>query len=52
LIKNLSRDDAKQLIQFQIIDITNKTLEKYKFTDFNKQGFLRDLKQIIGEVSW
>jgi hypothetical protein len=52
LIKNVELEEKKKLIRYQMIEITEEMLNKFKFEDFDKSAFLRDFKQIVNSVKW
>ncbi len=52
LIKNLPLEPKKQVIKSQFYQLSDKAFEKYKFEDFDKSSFLRDLKSSIDTLEW
>jgi hypothetical protein len=52
LIKNIALPDKKQLIKYQFNQISERSFEKYKFTDFDKNSFLIDLKSAVNTLEW
>jgi hypothetical protein len=52
LVKNVPLEDKKQLIKYQFYQVSERTLEKYKFPDFDKSSFLTDLKSAVNTLEW
>lgn len=52
LIKNKERTQKEEIIQEQIIEITEQTFSKYKFDDFDKAAFLTDLRKAVANIEW
>lgn len=52
LMKNVEPDERKKLMQYQIVKITEETIGKYKFDDFDKQRFLSDFRVAVETTKW
>jgi hypothetical protein len=52
LIKNVELEQKKGVIKRQVIEISEQTFNKYKFEDFDKVAFLKDLKEIVHSIEW
>jgi hypothetical protein len=44
--------EKKDIIKRQIVEISEQTFSNYKFDDFDKDAFLRDLKKIVIAIKW
>lgn len=51
-IVNAELDSKKTIICNQILGITQATLSKYKFNDFDKDLFLTDFKDAVTQIKW
>jgi hypothetical protein len=51
-VKNAPIDEKKEIIKRRIVEISEQTFSKYKFDDFDKEAFLRDLKKIVESIKW
>lgn len=51
-IKDATYDEKKKIIRNDIIAITEKTFDSYKFVNFQKEEFLLDFKQIVNSLEW
>lgn len=52
LIKNVELAEKKKIIRNQLIEITDQAFSKYRFEDFDKAYFLKDLKEITYSINW
>jgi hypothetical protein len=42
----------KRIIKRQIVEVTNQTFSKYKFKDFDKIAFTKDMDEIVNSIVW
>jgi len=52
LIKNVQKEEKRKIIYRQFTEITENVLSKYRFKDFNKTAFLKDLKTVVSAIEW
>jgi hypothetical protein len=52
LIKNVPKEEKRKIIRRQFIEITEQVLSKYRFQDFDKVAFFKDLKTVVSTIEW
>ena len=52
IVATESKDEKKRIIKRQVVEVSEQTFSKYKFDGFDKEAFLRDLKETMNSIEW